>query len=200
MNKRNFLKVAVVGTAATIGTTSLTASAQNVPKTATGPVLLTVSGLIGAGNRDALDPALDQMMVKQKINFTKAHVFDFAALSSMPAVLIRPTLEYDSKQHLLRGPLLTDVMKASGVRPTDKTSYLLQAVDGYAVLVSASEAAARRFIVATHLDDRPMTLGGLGPLWAVYEPDKFPDMAAKPVTERFALCPWATYYIEVKEG
>jgi hypothetical protein len=58
-------------------------------------------------------------------------------------------------------------MNASGVRATDKTSLLLRAVDGYAVLIPVSEATKRRFIVATHLDDRPMTLGGLGPLWAI---------------------------------
>lgn len=200
MNKRKFLQAAMTGAAASVGATSLTARAQNGPKTATGPILLTVSGLIGAGNRGALDPALDQMMVKQKVNFSKAQVFDFAALTSMPAVTIRPTLEYDNKQHLLRGPLLMDVMKASGVISTERTSFLLRAVDGYAVLISTSEATKRRFIVATHLDDRPMTLGGLGPLWVVYEADKFPDMAAKPLAERFALCPWAAYHIEVKEA
>jgi hypothetical protein len=199
MKKRNFLLAAITGTVASTGTTTRTAHAQNGPKTSAGPILLTVSGLIGTGNRGALDPALDQMMMKQKLSFSKAHAFDFGALTSMPAVTIKPTLEYDNKQHVLRGPLLMDVMKASGVRATDKTSLLLRAVDGYAVLISVSEVAKRRFVLATHLDDRPMTLGGLGPLWSIYDADKFSDMAAKPVTERFSLCPWATYHIEVKD-
>jgi hypothetical protein len=200
MNKRKFLKTAITGAAAAIGATSLISHAQDGPKASAGPILLTVSGLIGAGNRGALDPALDQMMVKQKVNFSKAQVFDFAALTSLPSITIRPTLEYDNKQHSLRGPLLIDVMKASGTSVTERTWFLLRAVDGYAVLMSAAEATKRRFIVATHLDNRTMALGGLGPLWAVYEADKFPDMTAKPVTERFALCPWAIYHVEVKEG
>ena len=54
--------------------------------------------------------------------------------------------------------------------------------------------------MATHLDGQPMALGGLGPLWAVYEADRFPDMAAKPLPARFESCPWATYHIEVREG
>lgn len=199
MKKRHFLKAGLSG-AAGLGATALGAHAQNGPKTSTGPVLVTVSGLIGPGNRGALDPALDQMMVKQKIGFSKAQAFDFAALTAMPAITIKPTLEYDSKPHALRGPLLMDVLKASGVKVTDRTSLLLRAVDGYAVLVSAAEIARRGFILATHLDGRPMALGGLGPLWAVYDADKFPDMVAKPVTQRFGLCPWATYHIEVKEG
>ena len=43
-----------------------------------------------------------------------------------------------------------------------------------------------------------MPLGGLGPLWAVYDADRFPDMAAKPVTERFGLCPCGLYHIDVQ--
>lgn len=174
--------------------------AQNAPKGVRGPVLLTVSGLVGAGNRGRLDPALDQMMSKQKISFDRAQVFDFAALAALPAVTIRPTLEYDAKAHSLKGPLLLDVMKASGVKVTGKTTFFLRAVDGYAAQVSAVDAGKYRFIVATHLDGQPMALGGLGPLWAVYDADRFADMAAKPLSDRYAWCPWATYHIEVKEA
>ncbi|MEO6017269.1 MAG: molybdopterin-dependent oxidoreductase [Polaromonas sp.] len=174
--------------------------AQPAPKAQRGPTLLTVSGLIGAGNRGPLDPALDQMMAKQKIRFEKAHVFDFAALTALPSVTIRPTLEYDAKPHTLKGPLLLEVMKACGVKVSDKTTLFLRAVDGYAAQVTAAEAGRYRFIVATHLGGQPMALGGLGPLWAVYDADRFPDMAAKPLPARFAWCPWATYHIEVKEG
>lgn len=194
--RRQFLNAAAIGA---VAAPSL-ALAQHAPKAARGPILLTVSGRIGAGNRGAFDPALDQMMGKQKIQFDKAHVFDFAALTALPAVTIKPTLEYDSKPHTLKGPLLADVMKAAGVKLTDKTTLFLRAVDGYAAQVTAAEAGKYRFIVATHLDGQPMALGGLGPLWAVYDADRFPDMAAKPLPARFAWCPWATYHIEVKES
>ncbi|HJW55666.1 MAG TPA: molybdopterin-dependent oxidoreductase, partial [Burkholderiaceae bacterium] len=60
-----------------------------------GPVLLTVTGSIGRGNRGPLDPALDQMMKKQGVAFDRAHTFDFAALTALPAQTITPTLEYD---------------------------------------------------------------------------------------------------------
>lgn len=196
MNKRKFLSLAAAGTVALPPVFDAHAASGALR----GPALLTVSGLIGAGNRGALDPALDQMMVKQKIRFDRAHVFDFAALAAMPAVTIKPTLEYDNQRHTLKGPLLMDVMKASGVTVTAQTVLFLRAVDGYAAQVSAADAARYRFIVATHLDGKPMALGGLGPLWAVYDADRFPDMAAKPVTARFASCPWATYHIEVKSA
>ena len=197
MNKRRqFLGAAALGA---VAVPSL-ALAQNAPKAQKGPTLLTVSGLTGAGNRGALDPLLDQMMAKQKIKFDKAQAFDFAALAALPAVTIKPTLEYDGKPHTLKGPLLADVLKAGGVKMSDKTTVFLRAVDGYAAQVTAAEIARYRFIIATHMDGQPLSLGGLGPLWAVYDADRFPDMAAKPLPARFAWCPWATYHIEVKEA
>jgi hypothetical protein len=74
----------------------------------------------------------------------------------------------------------------------------MQAVDGYAPTISLADARKYRFIVATHMDGQTMALGGLGPLWGVYEPDRFPEMAAKPISDRFALCPWALYHIDVQ--
>jgi hypothetical protein len=197
MNKRKFLNLTAFGLT---GVSAVMEARAATPSTLRGPTLLTVTGLIGPGNRGALDPALDQMMAKQKIKFDKGQSFNFAALAEIPAVTIKPTLEYDNKVHTLKGPLLMDVMKASGVKVNDKTALFLRAVDGYAAQISATDAARYRFIVATHLDGKPMPLGGLGPLWAVYDADRFADMAAKPVTARFESCPWATYHIEVKEA
>jgi len=197
MDKRRFLATTIVG-AAGLGAPAAFA-ARPVAKSAAGPTLLTVSGAIGSGNRGPFDPVLDQLMAKQKVAFSKAQTFDFAAIAALPAVTIKPTLEYDGKQHLLSGPLLLAVVKACGARPGEKTAMLVRAIDGYAAQISAADALKRRFIVATHLDGRPMALGGLGPLWTLYEADAFADTAAQPLGQRFAGCPWATYHIEVKD-
>lgn len=196
MNKRQFLTTAAFGVVALPSS----AFAQQVGKSDRGPVLLTVTGAISRSNRGPFDPALDQMMSKHKIKFDKARVFDFAAITALPTVSIKPTLEYDSKPHLLSGPLLSDIVKAAGALASDGTKLLLRAIDGYAVVISLAEARKYRFIVATHLDGRPMSLGGLGPLWAVYDADRFTDMSAKPVNERFVLCPWGLYHIDVQQG
>jgi hypothetical protein len=189
MKKRAFLAAAAVAAPFPL-------LAQGKPVSgAKGPTLLTVTGLVKA-NRGPFDPVLDQMMGKQKVAFEKAHAFDFAALAALPAVTIKPTLEYDKKPHALRGPLLADVLKAAGAGADGKLA--MRAIDGYAPTMPMADARKYRFIVATHLDGKPMPLGGLGPLWAVYEADKFPDMAAKPVDQRFALCPWGLYHIDVQ--
>jgi hypothetical protein len=195
MKKRHFLSAAALGSLSLSGAAQ---AARPPGKPAAGPGLLTVTGAIGRGTRGAIDPALDQMMLKQKLRFDKAHVFDFAALSALPAVTIRPTVEYDSQPHTLSGPLLGDVVRATGAAGVEGTRLLLRAVDGYAVLLGLADARRYRTIVATHMDGAPLALGGLGPLWAVYDADRFPEMAARPVNERFALCPWGLYHIEVQ--
>jgi len=195
MNKRQFL-----GAAAAAGAFPLAgrAAAASLPALPDGPALLTVSGALARSNRGPFDPVLDQMMHKHGVSFRKAWVFDEAALRALPALTIRPTLEYDGKTHALRGPLLTDVLARAGARLEDKTVLVLRAVDGYNVELPLAQARARRFILATHVDGKPMPLGGLGPLWAVYDADRVPEMAALPLPQRFAACPWALYHVEVR--
>jgi hypothetical protein len=188
MDKRHFLG-ALAGAA---GLPAATAQASRAPSS---PALLTVTGAIRQTNRGPLDPMLDQMMAKQKLAFDAARAFDFAELAALPAVSIQPTLEYDKKRHILKGPLLATVLRACGAAGG---RIAMRAIDGYAPAISVADATRYRFIVATHLDGRPMPLGGLGPLWAVYEADAFPDMAAKPVDQRFALCPWGLYHVDVQ--
>ena len=196
MQKRQFIGN-LVGAVATGGLAAALPAAATTSTSAAGPALLTVTGAIGRPNRGKFDPVRDQMMFKQKLSFDKAHAFTFAALAALPAVTIKPTLEYDAKAHTLSGPLLLDVVKAAGGAPGDNGKLVLRAVDGYAATVTVAQARAQRYIVATHLDGAAMALGGLGPLWAIYDADKVPDMAGKPLPERFGACPWALYHIDV---
>jgi hypothetical protein len=192
MNKRQFL-----GAAAAALPLAGQVKAASLPALPGGPALLTVSGALVRSNRGPFDPALDQMMHKHGVSFSKAWVFDDAALRMLPAVTIRPTLEYDAKVHELRGPLLLDLLAHAGATLSDKTVLVLRAVDGYKVELPVAQARAQRFIAATHVDGKPMPLGGLGPLWAVVDADRIPEMAAKPLGQRFAACPWALYHVEV---
>lgn len=196
MDKRQFLRAAAIGVA---GLPSI-AQASRRSTRQFGPTLLTITGDIGRRNRGPFDPALDQMMHKREIEFEKAYTFDFHAIDAMPKVNIRPTLEYDLKSHALAGPLLADVIHATGAILNESTKVLLRAVDGYAVVVPVADLRQYRLIIASRLDGQPMALGGLGPLWAVYDADRFPEMKAKPVNERFGLCPWGLYHIDIQAG
>ena len=120
------------------------------------------------------------------------------ALHRLPVVRIKPTLEYDAKVHALAGPSLTSVLEAAGVPSSSEGMLTLRAVDGYAVAVSMADARSYRMIVATEIDGGALALGGLGPQWAVYEADTVAAFKDKPLKERFALCPWGLYSIDVK--
>jgi hypothetical protein len=192
MKKRDFLS-----RSALLGILPV-ASADAAGSVARGPVLLTVSGDIATANRGALDPALDQMLFKHGVAFDKAMELDAAALYRMPKVTIKPTLEYDAKVHALSGPLVTTVLESAGVALSGAVLVGLRAVDGYNVVLSLADLRNYRMIIATHMDGRPLALGGLGPQWAVYDADQLPDFKDKPLKERFALCPWGLYHIEVK--
>jgi len=191
MNKRELLAASVLGVALPLQAGAAKSAARS------GPGLLTVAGAIGRSNRGPLDPALDQLMVKHGAKFDKAWQFDAAMLTSLPAVTIQPTLEYDAKPHKLSGPLLSTVVEAAGVAAGASVMLGLRALDGYTVAVSLADARGYRMIVAHTLDGVPMSVGGLGPLWAVYDADRLAAFKDKPLKERFGLCPWGLYYIAV---
>lgn len=195
MRKRDFLL-----TAGTAGLGPLAAEAAT-PKGGSAqkqPALLTVSGAIGTGNRGPLDPVIDQMMHKHGIAFTKAFAFTAEALQKLPSVTIRPTLEYDGKPHPLEGPLLATVLEAAGVKPGAAVQLGLRAVDGYNVAVKLADVVTWKMIAALRIDGQPLSLGGFGPQWAVYDADNTAPFKDKPVAERFGLCPWGLYHIDVK--
>jgi len=192
MNKRHFLIAGGLGAVAPLQVQA------RAPGDRTGAGVLTVTGAIGRSNRGPLDPALDQLMVKHKAAFDKAWVFDAAMLARLPAVTIEPTLEYDAKPRKLSGPLLSSVVGAVGVAASAPVVLTLRALDGYNVAVTLADAKRYRMIVATAVDGMPMGIGGLGPVWAVYDADRLADFKDKPLKERFGLCPWGMYYMEVK--
>jgi hypothetical protein len=86
----------------------------------------------------------------------------------------------------------------AGVAATAPVLLMLRALDGYTVGVSLADAQRYRMIAATAIDGMPLPIGGLGPTWAVYDADRLPDFKDKPLKERFGLCPWGLYHIEVK--
>ena len=193
MDKRQFLAAGALAA-------SLPLHAHAAPPASTrkGIGLLTVTGAITRNNRGPLDPALDRLMIKHGAKFDTAWEFDAAMLAKLPAVTIQPTLEYDAKVHRLSGPLLGAVVEAAGVAPGASVMLGLRAIDGYIVAVSLADAKRYRMIVATSLDGVPLSLGGLGPLWAVCDADRLADFKDKPLKERFGLCPWGLYAIDVK--
>lgn len=194
MNKRQFLSGAALLAAAS---PALAATGSRSDARSASPILLTVSGAIDRHNRGALNPTFDRLFDKQMVHFPAAYEFDYPTLASLPAVTIEPTLEYDGKPHRLSGPLLIDVLKRVGAHDAPGNQIMLRAIDGYAAATTFRDAHDWKFTIATHMDGKPLALGGLGPLWALYDADRLPAFAGKPLKERFIACPWALYHVEV---
>lgn len=195
MNERRAFTAALLGTAVPLSRAAKPDGAAPLR----GPALLTLSGTgLVRANRGAVDPALEQLFSKHQVVFERGFEFDAAALQSLPAVEIQPTLEYDGRPHRLHGPLLEQVLAAAGVAATAPLKLTLRALDGYTVQVPLADARRWRMLLATRLDGRPLALGGLGPQWAVHDADRLPDFRDKPLKERFSLCPWGLYHVELQ--
>ncbi len=193
MNKRQFLLGAALGLASASGL----AASKGRSASTSGPVMLTITGQISRSNRGGFDPAFDQLLGKHQARFDKALALDWAALQRLSVREIRPTLEYDQQPHRLQGPALLDVLQLARIPTADSTTIRLQALDGYAVKVTLADIKRLGFILATHRDGIALPLGGIGPLWAVLDADRIPELASKALKDRFALCPWGVYHIEV---
>lgn len=199
MKKRHFLASALTLAGALPASGAWATEKKQGDGIGRGPVLLTVSGDVGRVNRQALDPALDQMAAKHGVSFDKAFALTAFALRRLPAVTIKPTLEYDQKPHALSGPLLTTVLQTAGVSLNKDLHLGLRAVDGYNVSIGLADVVAYRMIVALQIDGQALPLGGLGPQWAVYDADRLAAFKDKPLSERFQLCPWGLYHIHVSD-
>ncbi|AKC72483.1 molybdopterin-dependent oxidoreductase [Pandoraea oxalativorans] len=197
MKKREFLAGAVALGASVPVLAKPGAAGNPVTAAPASTPLVTLSGAIARHNREPVDPALDQLFHKQLVQFDAAYALDFAMLTRMPAQTIRPTLEYDARPHTLRGPRLADVLVQAGAPSNPLTQVLLRAIDGYVVATTVGQVREYGFLLATRVDDKPLALGGLGPLWAVYDPAAIPALAGKPLKAQFALCPWGVYHIQI---
>ena len=194
MKRRAFLSAA-----GAIATVPVSAPTQAATSNAS-PALLTITGAIAKTNRGPFDPARDILMGKHGVQFDKAFAIDYPMLAALRSRRFDVTLEYDRKRHQLGGPLLTDVLALASPSLTDASVLHMRAVDGYAPTLTLGDARRFQYIVALRLDGTPLALGGLGPLWAIYAADRFPEIASKPVDQRFATCPWALYHVDAKSA
>jgi len=196
MNKRQFISNSLSALFGAAGVSALPSHAA-ADKPVNGQTILTVTGAISRTNRGKFDEMMDQLMHKHGIHFDQAYQFSLADLETIPAVTIHPTMEYDSRAHALRGPRLMDVLNAVGVNKTKATKIIFHGVDGYSPEMTFDLVQKYNFILATHIDGELQHLGGFGPLFAIYDADHIPEFAQKPLNQRFALCAWGLYCIEV---
>jgi len=163
-------------------------------------VIITITGDIKSTNRGGLDPVKDQLMYKRGIKFNKAHAFTLADIEKLPTKTISPTMEYDGRVHKLSGPRLIDVLTKVGFASSKDVKILMYGLDGYTPQVSLADVQKYDFILATRIDGELLSIGGFGPLFAIYDADRIKEFSKKPLNQRFVACPWGLYCIEVKSS
>lgn len=167
------------------------------------PVALTISGPGIEANRAQTNDTTDRMLVARGLRFDKAWACGMDAITSLEYAQLDIPLEYDDARHRLAGPLLETCLQAAGL---DIAAAMRQGwwlglygIDGYHAQMPLAQAMRWRLMVATHLDGQPLAVGGLGPLWAIYDARVPAELAATPLKQRFAQAVWGLYYLRISE-
>lgn len=165
------------------------------------PIVLTISGTGVQGNRGKPLPVADHMLNIHGYQFDAAWSCGLDALNSLKQHPLSTPLEYDEAEHRLQGPLLEHVLQAAGIDMAHAIAQglqlTLQGIDGYRTQMPLAQVVRWRMLVATELDGLPLSVGGVGPLWAMFAPQHIPELSQLPVKQRFAAAVWGLYYIQI---
>ena len=184
-NRRAALSLAVAGALA------LTTGMAQAETKLSGPVLLTVTGVINNANRGAYDPDTDKFFGYNEVDFDQAAQFDYAALAALNMVKINADFPKGGDIQEYEGPLLADVLAAAGASG-DKVT--IQALDGYAVSMDAEEAIQQGAVVALKRNGAPLSIGGFGPTHVVFPRADRAELADMPDDNWV----WSIFHIKVE--
>lgn len=158
---------------------------------ADGAVMLTITGKIGNPNRPAFDPFKDAFIKGQDREFVKAHAFTRAALKKLPQASATANAPNWPKPVAVSGPRLSDVLSTAGA--AEDAAITLVALDGYGAEFDAKDRKAKDWILAIDVDGEPLSIGGRGPAWLIF------DTSGKPATsDEEGKWVWSVYLIEVE--
>jgi len=138
------------------------AHAQSLPAPKDRPIL-TMGGKIGVTNSG-----------------NKA-TFDMAMLEALPQTVFTTQTPWDNQPIKFSGPLLRDVLaavKANG------TQIRATALNDYRITIPVADAQRFNVIVATRMNDQPMSVRTKGPLFIVYPFDSNPELKSTTYHER----------------
>ena len=117
---------------------------------------------------------------------------DMAMLEALPQHSFATATPWFKTPRRFSGPLLRDVLAAAGVKGS-----LLSAValNDYKVEIPAEDAQRFKVLMATRLDDQPMSVRDKGPLFIIYPYDDSADLRSERYYSRSA---WQLRTLAVK--
>jgi hypothetical protein len=166
------------------------AAARATPASASGLVVLTVGGLVGAPNRKPFDQKRDRFFYHNNIEFRDARAFTASDLLALPQQTV--PIQEENGETVYKGPLLSDVFDLAKPLAGAKTARL-SALDSYATELPLDVAQAERWALALEADGAAFGIGDFGPLYAVRP---LPS-GQKKTEEEDARWVFSLYYIEL---
>lgn len=142
-------------------------------ETGQSPVILTVTGNVATPNRGASDAFDDVVFAHLDVTFDTGFALTLADLQALPQRSEKAQYNGWPREITATGPSLIDVLQAASA--TGKT-ITVQAIDGYAVDLTAKDLAADKLILALTADGKALALGGRGPIWLFGAPGAIADM------------------------
>jgi hypothetical protein len=169
------------------GLAGVSAFAEEKPQPK-GAAVLTVAGKTANWNRGAMAPERDSLMKQRDIRFERAMTFDSEMLASLPQHELRVVTP--AGEGTYTGPLLADVLKASGA---EAGKVRLLGLDGSDSELKPEDISGKSWILALVVDGKPVGIGDFGPLWLMHKP----TAGNAPSREEMERWVWSVFYIEV---
>jgi hypothetical protein len=165
-------------------------AARAATESASGLVILTVGGLVGAPNREPFDQKRDRFFYHNNLEFRDARAFMASDLLALPQQTV--PIADESGETVYRGPLLSDALALAKPLANAKTARL-SALDSYAAELPLDVAQAERWTIALEANGKAFGIGDFGPLYAVRPLPK----GQKKTEEEDARWVFSLYYIEL---
>ncbi len=165
------------------------AHAQLTPPT--GPVIITVVGDITHTNRGAFDPEIDKFFDFYQQEFNQAAAFDRMMLEDLGLETREFIMDGMTGLQELEGPTLEAVLNAVGAEPQ---TVAIMALDGYQAEIDSDTLSAHDWILGINRNGEPLSIGGFGPVWAVFSPAAEDKLASE---EEAQLWPYAAFVVRV---
>ncbi len=116
---------------------------------------------------------------------------DRALLESLPATSFTTRTPWTSGSSKFTGVALGDLLEAIGA---SSQRFEAVAVDDYLITIEGIDFDRYPVIIAYQLDDKPMTLRDLGPLWIMFPFDDHPELDTE---LNKAFCVWQLREMEI---
>jgi hypothetical protein len=184
---RTGLRISMVLAAGVLGAALTDAVAEEKPLPKGSPVL-TIGGRTAHWNRGTVVPERDSALQQRQIRFDRAMAFDWEMLSALPQHELRVVTP--AGEGTYSGPLLLDVLKASGA---EAGKVRLVGLDGSDTELKATELADQNWILALVGQGKPAGIGEFGPLLLMHKPAS----GATPSHEEIERWVSSVFYIEV---